>query len=84
MASELEEVEPVAVDEGDAATAEYDAEGSVGPALDESAPEDPESPRTGLGPWGDEPDNDSPVIAENRNETKATASETNEKTESAG
>jgi segregation and condensation protein B len=84
MASELEEVEPVAVDEGDAATAEYDAEGSVGPALDENAPEEPGSPRTGLGPWGDEPDNDSPVIAENRNETKATASETNEKTESAG
>jgi len=37
MASELEEVEPAVVDEGDAATAEYEAEGSAGPALDEHA-----------------------------------------------
>jgi segregation and condensation protein B len=42
MASELEEVEPAAVDEGDAATAEYEAEGSAGPAVDENAAEDPE------------------------------------------
>ena len=84
MASELEEVEPIAVDEGDAATAEYEAEGSVGSALDENPPEEPGSPRTGLGPWGDEPDNDSPVTVANRNETPAAASETNEKTESAG
>jgi segregation and condensation protein B len=98
MASELEEVEPIAVDEGDAATAEYEAESSVGSPLDENAPDEPGSPRTGpgpwgdepgsprtgLGPWGDEPDNDSPVTTENRSETPAAASETNEKTESAG
>ena len=47
MASELEEVEPGTVDEGDVATAEYEAEGAAGPALDENAPE--------------EPDNDSPA-----------------------
>ncbi|MGA8089121.1 MAG: SMC-Scp complex subunit ScpB [Terracidiphilus sp.] len=82
MASELEEVEPAAVDEGDAATAEYEAEGNAGPALDENAPEEPGSPRTGLGPWGDEPDSDSPVTAESSSETQA--NETNKKTESAG
>ena len=49
MASELEEVEPAAVDEADVATAAYDAEGSGGPELDENAPE--------------EPDNDSPATA---------------------
>jgi segregation and condensation protein B len=69
MASELEEVEPAVVDEGDAATAEYEAEGSAGPALDENAPE--------------EPDNDSPLTPENSNETPVHANETNEKTESA-
>ena len=50
MASELEEIEPATVDEGDAATAAYEAEGSAGPELDENAPE--------------EPDNDSPSPAE--------------------
>ena len=50
MASELEEIEPTVVDEGDAATAAYDAEGTGGPELDENAPE--------------EPDNDSPSTAE--------------------
>ena len=84
MASELEEVEPLAVDEADTATAEYEAEGSVESALDENAPDEPGSPQTGSGPWGDEPDNDSPVTAENRKETPAAESETNEKTESAG
>ena len=68
MASELEEAEPMAVDEGDAATAEYEAEGTTGPALDENAPEDP--------------DNDSPVTAESTSETLE--NETNQKTESAG
>jgi segregation and condensation protein B len=41
MASELEEVEPAAVDEGDAATSEYEAEGNAGPPLDENTAEDP-------------------------------------------
>jgi segregation and condensation protein B len=49
MASELEEIEPATVDEGDAATAAYEAEGTDGPELDENAPE--------------EPDNDSPSTA---------------------
>jgi segregation and condensation protein B len=46
IASELEETEPMATDEGEA-NAAYDAEGNAGPELDENAPE--------------EPDNDSPV-----------------------
>ncbi|WP_348263481.1 SMC-Scp complex subunit ScpB [Telmatobacter sp. DSM 110680] len=69
MASELEEVEPVAVDEGDAATAAYEAEGTDGPELDENAPE--------------EPDNDSPQPAENTAQTPAAVSETNENMEPA-
>ncbi|MGC2616808.1 MAG: SMC-Scp complex subunit ScpB [Terracidiphilus sp.] len=69
MASELEEVEPAAVDEGDAATAEYEAEGTDRPALDENAPE--------------EPDNDSPSPAVNAHETPAAVNETNENTEAA-
>jgi segregation and condensation protein B len=68
MASELEETETTTVDEGDAATAAYEAEGS-GPELDENAPE--------------EPDNDSPSPAENAPQTPALMSETNEKTEPA-
>jgi segregation and condensation protein B len=83
MASELEEVEPVAVDEGDAATAEYEAEGTTGPALDENAPEDPGSPQTGLGPWGGEPDNDSPATTEASTDVPATVHETQDKAESA-
>jgi segregation and condensation protein B len=69
MASELEEIEPATVDEGDAATAAYEAEGSGGPELDENAPE--------------EPDNDSPSPAENDPPIPAATSETNEKTEPA-
>jgi segregation and condensation protein B len=68
MASELEETDTATVDEGDAATAAYDAEGS-GPELDENAPE--------------EPDNDSPLTAENDRYTPAAVSETNENTEPA-
>ncbi len=68
MASELEETETATVDEGDAATAAYDAEGSE-PELDENAPE--------------EPDNDSPLTAENGPYTPAAVSETNENTEPA-
>ncbi len=83
MASELEEVEPAVVDEGDAATAEYEAEGSAGPALDENAPEEPGSPRTGLSPWGDEPDNDSPTTTEISTELPATVQETHANTEPA-
>ncbi len=86
MASELEEVEPATADEGDAATAEYEAEGTAGPALDENTPEDPGddpgSPRTGLGPGGGEPVNDSSVTAESTGDTEA--NEINQKTESAG
>ncbi|HMG87794.1 MAG TPA: SMC-Scp complex subunit ScpB [Terracidiphilus sp.] len=69
MASELEEVDPVAVDEGDAATAEYEAEGSTGPALDENAPE--------------EPDNDSPATTETSTEMTATVHDTQDKAEPA-
>src|ERR1700739_253253 len=57
MANELEEIEPTTVDEGDAATAAYEAEGSDTPALDENAPE--------------EPDNDSPSTAENDTQSPA-------------
>jgi len=69
MASELEEVEPIAVDEGDAATAEYEAEGTAGPALDENAPE--------------EPDNDSPATIETFAEVPPAAHETADKAEPA-
>ena len=69
MASELEETEPAAVDEGDAATAEYEAEGSTGPALDESASE--------------EPNNDSPATTEASTEMTATVPETQDKAEPA-
>jgi hypothetical protein len=57
------------VDEADAATAAYEAEGTNGPALDENAPE--------------EPDNDSPSTAENIVQAPAAVGETNEKTEPA-
>jgi segregation and condensation protein B len=67
MASELEEIEPATVDEGDAATAAYEAEGSAGPELDEHAPE--------------EPDNDSPSPAEDDQRTPTATSDANEKTE---
>ena len=91
MASELEEVEPAIPDEGDAATAEYEAEGTAGPALDENAPEEPGSPwgeepgspRTGPGPWGDEPDNDSPQTTETSTEITATVHETHDTSEPA-
>ena len=63
MASELEETEPTTVDEGDAATAAYEAEGGGETELDENAPE--------------EPDNDSPSTAENTAQTPAAVSETN-------
>jgi len=69
MASELEETETATVDEGDAATAAYDAEGSGGSELDENAPE--------------EPDNDSPSTAENDPHAPAAVSETNENTDPA-
>jgi segregation and condensation protein B len=69
MASELEEVEPATVDEGDAATAAYEAEGADGPELDENAPE--------------EPDNDSPSTAENAEQTSAAVSETDQNKEPA-
>jgi segregation and condensation protein B len=69
MASELEETEPATVDEGDVATAAYEAEGSGGPELDENAPE--------------EPDNDSPSPVENDPPTAVATIEANEKTESA-
>ncbi len=69
MASELEEVEPATVDEGDAATAEYEAEGTAGPALDENAPE--------------EPDNDSPATAETSTAMPATVHEAQDKVEPA-
>jgi segregation and condensation protein B len=69
MASELEEIEPATVDEGDAATAAYEAEGTDGPELDEIAPE--------------EPDNDSPSTAENTEQTPAAVSETNKNMEPA-
>jgi segregation and condensation protein B len=69
MASELEEVDPVVVDEGDAATAEYEAEGTAGPALDENAPE--------------EPDNDSPATIETFAEVPPAAHETTDKAEPA-
>jgi len=69
MASELEEIEPAAVDEADVATAAYEAEGGSGPELDENAPE--------------EPDNDSPSPAGNPTQTPAASSETNENTEAA-
>ena len=69
MANELEEIEPAMVDEGDTATAAYDAEGSGGPELDENAPE--------------EPDNDSPSTVDNATQTPAAVSETNEKREPA-
>jgi segregation and condensation protein B len=69
MANELEEAEPATVDEADAATAAYEAEGTNGPALDENAPE--------------EPDNDSPSTAENIVQAPAAVGETNEKTEPA-
>lgn len=68
MASELEEVEPTTVDEGDAATAAYEAEGSDGPELDENAPE--------------EPDNDSPSAAEHA-PTPASVSQTDQNKEPA-
>jgi segregation and condensation protein B len=68
MASELEETETT-VDEGDIATAAYEAEGSNGPELEENAPE--------------EPDNDSPSPAENSAQPQAAASEANEKMEPA-
>jgi len=69
MANELEETEPAMVDEGDTATAAYDAEGIGGSELDENAPE--------------EPDNDSPSTAEADPQTPAAVSETNETTEPA-
>ncbi len=69
MASELEETETTTVDEGDAATAAYEAEGSDGPELDENAPE--------------EPDNDSPSPVENEQQTTPAMSVINEKTEPA-
>jgi hypothetical protein len=69
MASELEEVEPATVDEGDAATAAYEAEGADGPELDENAPE--------------EPDNDSPSTTENAEQTPAAVSETDQNKEPA-
>lgn len=69
MASELEEVEPATVDEGDAATAAYEAEGADVPELDENAPE--------------EPDNDSPSTAENAEQTSAAVSETDQNKEPA-
>jgi len=69
MASELEEVEPAVPDEADAATAEYEAEGTAGPALDENAPE--------------EPDNDSPATTETSIEMPATVHETQAKEEPA-
>jgi segregation and condensation protein B len=69
MASELEETEPVAIDEGDAATAAYEAEGGGEPGLDENAPE--------------EPDNDSPSPVENEQQTTPAMSVINEKTEPA-
>jgi segregation and condensation protein B len=97
MASELEEVEPAAVDEADVATAAYDAEDVTEPALDENAPEhpgsprtglgpwgdEPGSPRTGLGPWGDEPDNDSPATTQTTAEMPAAVHESHDKTEPA-
>ncbi len=69
MASELEETETAMVDEGDTATAAYEAEGSSGPELDENAPE--------------EPDNDSPSAVESAPQTPAAVSETNDNTEPA-
>ena len=69
MASELEEVDPVAVDEGDAATAEYEAEGTAGPALDENAAE--------------EPDNDSPATIETSAEMSPAVHDTQDKAEPA-
>ena len=69
MASELEETEPATVDEGDTATAAYEAEGSGGPELDENAPE--------------EPDNDSPSTVESAPQTPAAVSETSENIEPA-
>jgi segregation and condensation protein B len=69
MANELEETEPAPVDEGDAATAAYEAEGTDGPELDENAPE--------------EPDNDSPSTDVNTTQTPAAVSETSENMESA-
>lgn len=63
MASELEEAEPVAVDEG-AENAAYDAEGANGPELDENAPE--------------EPDDALPPPAEDAVQTAETASESNQ------
>jgi segregation and condensation protein B len=62
MASELEEAEPTAVDEADAATAAFEAESTEGSDLDENAPE--------------EPDNDSPSTAENTAPAPAAGTET--------
>ena len=63
MASELEEAEPMAVDEG-AENAAYEAEGANGPELDENAPE--------------EPDNALPPPSEDAVQTAETASESNQ------
>lgn len=84
MASELEEAEPTPIVDPEAAdTDAYDAEGDAGPELDEDAPEESGSSRTGPGPRdGEESDNDSPP-AEDSAPISESASKSNQQTEPA-